>query len=1315
MFKEKYRSIIPNEIDPLRNKEKTTYSESYDINGFDNKVKFEIKLLRAEKSNYDVSGNYLYQIKNSSHFDIEAELNFCNSLHFRTLEKNNHDANKTLFRTHIEPYQEIIRKKKKNKEYSRANLCKVQYNRGYNINTRIKLAFTFPSLKKQKSFVFDDHKEIQDNFEIWRKFKPCLIEQLLLFYNENSKKANKLFKKKSTSNIAFNRENEKVEKNDYLNVKKLAISQKNFNYYNILETFARRNGMVDSNFNNYIQSDKDRQNQNPSSKSLNEKSKKNASNYKLASILNSEEIIEGKNFCFVDETFPPCQTDYRIIDLSKELLINPKSTEKDKEKDKDSEFKRKYVVFHYRPIESLNPGSKIIFNKEYVNPFDIKSGLVKNHNIISVFSHLAEYPKLLEKLFEENVVNEIGIYKVKLFFQGSWTPIYMDKFIPCFPLDFPIYTYSPISLWPCILEKALAKIYRSYDNLSRITYFELYQLLTGFPIYNFKRIYRDRENIPNKLNLYEKFKLKDLGNITQNYRYMVNSNLQYNKGSEVVSRDDIINYYIKNNNDKGTKNDNYISLNLNLIDQKNPLNNISEFENKFIFNNNSQFGDNNSYLLGFYATEAYLKYLSDIHGFPINKDMIKLLDKKLFAVKEANRKYVNVKSIYNYQLKQFLKGMFGEEKEEEEDINSNEEKENADKENQNKETDSMAVLWDVILTIFDNVIIVKANKYEEIHFRNAFVRCQDLEFPDHDRILAHTYYELKIRKSGKVTSSKMKYISEGYYKDDKDKNDISFREKKRDSKESLSPSKSSHMKAISKKKVKDFKRKKSSLKIKSMNSGLDSTRNYGIQNTNEIIPVTITLSLSNEHFLDSSFYSKEIDMKLGLIQLTNSPALKEKSEEESPGDEKGTEKGGDKAEKTPEKGGERNTKSNIPCSPANPFKDVTNLNQIISEVFHGKTPILAINPDFQIGHSIVYDLYLEEGTYIVVPMTMGYCMQRNPKIISKNYVISDEKQNPLPMHKTVISKFLDDLFYIYDPFCKNYLSYNIINDITKNIVDNKGKPVHEIDEISLINKYTKIGELDLNSDKFGLSRLSFKNLMYELMSPLNDELKKKCMLNLGYEENTYPYLNRFLSISFYFEKQKGNKPDIITVTPKNNLIDSNMDSVINIKILENAKHNQKVFGPTRVYYTVENDSWYTIEGAYMKKFSNEKKNTASKKYYYVFNNEYYEKKKVFYSTFKNDLRVMMHPGNLLFITYVVEDLLIDKARQDFNEEEEKLEDENNFDEDESNGDLSGNSSSKGSKSEDNSNDKSKSSKESKSNGDSNLKETSKVIIGEGEV
>ena len=1179
MFKKKYRSLIPNETDPLKNKEKNTYSESYDINGFDDKVKFEIKLLRTEISNYDVSGNYAYQIKNNSHYDIEAELDFCNSLHFRTSDKRNKDINESIFHAHIEPYQEILRKKQKEKDNNKSNICKVQYNRGYYINTRIKFAFTFPSLKKQRYFVLDEHKEIQDNLKIWKKCKPYLLEQLFLFYNDKTKD-------KKGSNQKINNNNNNTEN----------ITHR-YKYHEILEIFSKKYGLDINNNNN----NNNNQDEILSSKGSDKQIKKAFSHTKLASILNNEENIESKNFYFVDETFPPFQIDYRIMDLEKETLINPKKIEKEKEKD----YKYRYILYHYRPIESLNPGSNIILNTDYINPYDIKSGLVKNINIISVFSHLAGYPKLLQKIFEDNKINDIGIYTVKLFFQGSWINVYLDKFIPCFPLDFPIYTYSPLSLWPSILEKALAKLFRGYDNLSKISYFELYQILTGFPIYHFKKINKEREN-SSKINLYERFQSKDLANITQNYRYTVNSNLPFNKASEVISKEDIINYYIKYNNKESNTNDYFIKF--NLTEQKNI---ITENEKNYVFDTNSNFGENNPYLLGFYTTESHLKNLVDNHGFPINKEMIKSIEKKIFSVKEANAKYLNVKSIYNYQLKKFMNVLLNEE-------NSNDDSEKNDKEKENKETDSLSILWDIILTLFDNIIIVKANKYDELHFRNAFVRCQDLEHPEQDRILAHTYYELTIKSQNKLNNIKL--ISNDT--SNKDENESISKDRKRESHESISP-----VKTDKKKKMKEFKRKKSSVKIKSMNASLNKSKNISGINQ-EIIPVTITINLSNEHFLDSSFYSKELDMKLGILKLSKFVQKdKDKSDDIIPS--------------------KIDDSSQLTITMVQ--NEVNNLSQIINQVFKGRIPMLAINSDFQIGKSLVYDLFLEEGTYIIVPMTMGYCMQNSPKIVSKKYVIKDNKKE-ISLNKTAISKFLDDLFYINDPFCNNYLPLNIIKEITKGILDSKGNQGLNFDETKLINEYSKIENIELDTaEKFGLSRLSFKNMIYDLLNPLKEEYIKRSICNLGYEENTYPYLNKLINISFYFEKQKNIKSDMISIVPKNNLIDINMDSLINIKILEDCKENRKTNGPIRVYYKNEADSWYVIEGAYMKRFPNDKRSLETKKSYYNFNSEIYEKRKVFYSTFKKDLKVQINPGNLIFILYVVDDILFDKAKTEYKE------------------------------------------------------------------
>jgi hypothetical protein len=188
MFKQKYRNIIPKEGDPEKSKDKSSYCESYEIGGFENKVKLIIRSIHTEKSNYEVHGTFLYQIQNSSHFEIDAELDFSNSLHIRTQEKNTFEPNKKIFKTHIEPFEHSNLNFGKGKKIGEEEgICKVQYIRGYIIKAKLKCAFTFPSFEKQKSFVIKEHSEILENLNFWKQFKPSQIEQLLLFgKNENN-------------------------------------------------------------------------------------------------------------------------------------------------------------------------------------------------------------------------------------------------------------------------------------------------------------------------------------------------------------------------------------------------------------------------------------------------------------------------------------------------------------------------------------------------------------------------------------------------------------------------------------------------------------------------------------------------------------------------------------------------------------------------------------------------------------------------------------------------------------------------------------------------------------------------------------------------------------------------------------------------------------------------------------------------------------------------------------------------------------------------------------------------------------------------
>ena len=1194
MLRPKYRNIIPSESEMKKNKDKSAYCEIYDIGGMDSKAKFIIKSLYTEKSHFEIHGNFLYQIKNCSHFEIDSEIDFSKSSNYRTQEKNAFEPNKTLFISHIEPFQDLNKsliKEKIKKEEDEDGICKVQYNRGYKIKANIKLAFTFPSLEKQLFFVNEDHKEIYEFIEQWRKFKPSQIEQLLLFnsnniYNDddNIRKNTNIYNRSGNNSEYYNlRANSKYEISKKKNVE-INLYKRNKTSFEIIRDFANDNNL-------YILSNRD--------------SNDNRNNININNENNINQT-QDRIICFVDESFPPCQEEYRIIDLNKEINTTQRFSATEK-----NENKKRKIVFHYRPIENLIPEKKQLFNITEVNCYDIKCGLFKNKNIISVFAHLADYPYLLSKLFVENNINSIGIYKLKLFYQNFWTDIYIDKYIPCFPCYFPLYTYSETSLWPCALEKALAKIFRGYEKLKYIPFFELYKILTGFPIINFKKIYR---NIETK-KLREMFELANnkenfnLNELTSDFKFSVNS--KYNNDAiEIVNKEDVINSFLShsyNNSKSNNEEKSQANIAFNVFKNENKSNALSnDDDNKIIFNNEIYYS--NPYLLAFYASDSYLKYLLKIEMFPASKKNLMKISNKIFPVKYANEKFVVIKSIYNYQLKKLLYNFFYEDTT---SINNNSSNKIA---NITKETETLTLTWDILFTIFDNVILIKSNNYDELHFRNGFIRCQDIKSPDYDRILAHSYYELSIKKNKK------------------DNDLVRFKDKDENKKEQINEKEE---------KNKNDKKKENSknenIRIKSMNTNLDSFNFFktkegakkNIPDKKDLIPVTIVINLSNDHFLDSSYYSNEMDLKIGILQLTKRYRLKHK-------------------------------------------ETYLNYKKDASDPFNGLNPILVTCPDFQIGYSLVYDLFLEEGNYIIVPMTMGYCMQKNEKIKSFYYSLRDNKGIPLPINKTVIPRFLDDVFYLNDPFGRNYLEYKVINEIAKNILDNKGHKIKKIDEISLFNNFSKIGEGDVNitKEKFGLSKLSFEDFIFEKMTLLTELQKKQCMQNLGYENNTYPYLSRFIGVSFYFGKfNNSNEKGIIKIIPKNNLLDTNMDKFVNIRTLEKSISQIKgkeTGNPKRIYYPSK--EWYTIEGVYLRKNQfgkDEKKN-------YDFEKEIYKKKNVFFSTNSNNISAVAHSGKIKFLLYVAADVLNGKDKKNNNiindslidDEENKKDSENSNNEEE---------------------------------------------------
>ena len=84
---------------------------------------------------------------------------------------------------------------------------------------------------------------------------------------------------------------------------------------------------------------------------------------------------------------------------------------------------------------------------------------------LSVLAALAEHPHRIKKLFDLSKTNVDGIWSVKMFKNGLDQEIVMDNFIPCL-YGSPVFSKANCNeLWVIILEKAWAKLHKSYERI----------------------------------------------------------------------------------------------------------------------------------------------------------------------------------------------------------------------------------------------------------------------------------------------------------------------------------------------------------------------------------------------------------------------------------------------------------------------------------------------------------------------------------------------------------------------------------------------------------------------------------------------------------------------------------------------------------------------------------------------------------------------------------------------------------------------------------------------------------------------------------
>ena len=149
-----------------------------------------------------------------------------------------------------------------------------------------------------------------------------------------------------------------------------------------------------------------------------------------------------------------------------------------------------YIIHWRRPSDfipgsSENPNDKELRIFNYNNepePNDIHQGLLPDHHLASAFSSLAEKYNLIKRLFKSEKYSPYGIYQVKLCINGEWITVVIDDLFPCIPLSPPLVSRCQSNeLWILILEKAMAKVFECYYNLTTTNIADFLLILTGCP------------------------------------------------------------------------------------------------------------------------------------------------------------------------------------------------------------------------------------------------------------------------------------------------------------------------------------------------------------------------------------------------------------------------------------------------------------------------------------------------------------------------------------------------------------------------------------------------------------------------------------------------------------------------------------------------------------------------------------------------------------------------------------------------------------------------------------------------------------------
>lgn len=117
-----------------------------------------------------------------------------------------------------------------------------------------------------------------------------------------------------------------------------------------------------------------------------------------------------------------------------------------------------------------------------IDPSDIVQGDLGDCYFLSSISSIANKdPHLIEELFVTKRENPFGIYCITFCINGEWRAVVIDDLFPCRPKNkHPAFSTSKTKeLWPMVLEKAWAKVFKSFDNIIAGNPQEVLRAMTG--------------------------------------------------------------------------------------------------------------------------------------------------------------------------------------------------------------------------------------------------------------------------------------------------------------------------------------------------------------------------------------------------------------------------------------------------------------------------------------------------------------------------------------------------------------------------------------------------------------------------------------------------------------------------------------------------------------------------------------------------------------------------------------------------------------------------------------------------------------------